>query len=94
MNRKIKLTARNVLIDNIYKAERALREYERFFDSLKIGKKMLEYGMYDDFAVEVVSWDKEEGTIVGKYLGDGGTRYITKVYQYGDLHTEYRNLIF
>ena len=94
MSRKIELTTRGSLINDIWLAEKRLREYDRFFDGLKKGKKMLEYGMYDDFTVEIVSWDKEEGTIVGKYFGDGGTRYITQVYQYGELHTEHRNLIF
>ena len=54
----MKLTKRESLINDIYLAEKELREYDRFFDKLKKGKKLLEYGMWDDFAVEVISWDK------------------------------------
>ena len=71
---------RDDYIKKINEAEDDLRKYDRFFDNLKKGKKMLEYGMYDDFDVEVVSWDKEEGTIIGKYIQGGKDEYKYETY--------------
>ena len=88
----MKLTKRESLINDIYLAEKELREYDRFFDKLKKGKKLLEYGMWDDFAVEVVSWDKEKGIIFGKWKETGVTK--SRTFEYGELHTKRRNLIF
>ena len=53
---------------------------------------MLEYGMYDDFGVEVISWNKEKGIIFGKWKESGITK--SRTFEYGELHTEHRDLIF
>jgi hypothetical protein len=89
---KKKLSTRESLINDIYEAEKSLRKYDRFFDKLKKGKKYLEYGMYDDFEVEVVSWDKEEGTIVGKWKECG--KMESRTFQDWELHKKTRNLVF
>jgi hypothetical protein len=92
MSRKIKLTKRESLINDIWMAEKRLREYDRFFKKLKEGQKLLEYGMYDDFDVKVVSWNKEEGTIIGKWKEGGVTK--SRTFKYGELHKKTRNLVF
>ena len=83
---------RNDYIKKINEAEDDLREYDRFFDKLKKGKKLLEYRMWDNFSIKVVSWDKEKGIIFGEWKESSVTK--SRTFEYGELHTKRRDLIF
>ena len=88
----MKLTERGILINNIYLAEKELREYDRFFDKLKKGKNLIECGMWDNFDVKVLSWDKEKGIIFGEWKEGEITK--SRTFEYGELDTKPRNLTF
>ena len=88
----MKLTKRESLVNDISLAEKKLRKYDKFFEKLKVGQKLLEYGMWDDFAVKVISWDKERGIIFGEWKETGITK--SRTFEYGELHTKRRDLIF
>lgn len=89
---KIKPTARQEKVIAIEKAKKGLKEYDEFFDNLKVGQNLYEQGMYDDFDVIVLSWDKEKGKIKGEYKVAGGKR--VKTYDYWELYLEARNLMY
>jgi hypothetical protein len=84
MNRKIELTTRESLINDIWMAEKRLREYDRFFKSLKEGQTFYMYGSLQP--VKVLSWDSEHGIIVGEYMYIDAM--VEKDFKYWELHKE------
>ena len=62
---------RKELLKDIKEAKDRLKQYDDFFDSLKVGLTIFEELAYDSSPVEVISWDREKGTVCCEY-SEGG----------------------
>jgi len=59
---------RKVLVKRIKKAKKELKKYDKFFTSLKRNKIIYQnLTFYEDSPVNVVSWNKKTGMVLGRY---------------------------
>ena len=62
---------REKLLEDVKEAEDRLKRFDDFFDCLEVGQTIYEELLYDTSPVEVLSWDREKGTVCCEY-SEGG----------------------